>query len=705
MKNIIPRINKRPENKKENNDDNIQIINDEKYIVIRAKKSYLKTIDNFQLSKLLLLSLSPIFTNENKEVKFEESIKSNHITNNPFPHIAFFIESPGHYTGGRYATYHQAVLLSQYVDVTVVTNAKPPFYNDFKDYYSKRFRLIVNQTYLIENTINIFDVIVAVPNVSGSYAKEYAKKFNLPLYSYIFETPNWVSKFRDGADGTEEYWAGYKQVLLASDKIITISNESKRYLLEWIDYDKDKVEVIYPCINEIVANDVKKHYIAIQHRNSKIHLVFSSRMVDFKSPLAIIKKLHKKKPGMFTFHIIGKSWEIGSKEIDKQIGLGIDIIKHGIITDKEKFKLMAEMDVLIHSSMFEGFCIPVLEALYFSNKRCIVYDLPILREIYNNSIIYAKLGDVDDFVNKILLAINDKITSDEPKNLPTMKQTTNRLLEVFNISKITAGVIVYNGEDYLKYAIKSIYHLLHQIIIVDGRVVGYDDDNDDFKSNDGTIDTIVKLKEIDYLHKIEFVEAKKLWNDKIEKQNEIAKRVTGEYYLKLDHDEIIKSDTLIDAIKVMKENNVDILKMPFYHFWLSFNNIAVDAGGKWGTLHPRLFRFRKGFHHDKSFNYFVDAKGVKVAEPIYKEMEYKGDRIYHTGYLRKLNVLQEKIRYYKNRGIEKYVVDTVTGWKDGKSPTQPTQHVDSHSIPFEGVLPEILEQHPYRFIKDMREVK
>ena len=27
MKNIIPRINKRPENKKENNDDNIQIIN------------------------------------------------------------------------------------------------------------------------------------------------------------------------------------------------------------------------------------------------------------------------------------------------------------------------------------------------------------------------------------------------------------------------------------------------------------------------------------------------------------------------------------------------------------------------------------------------------------------------------------------------------------------------------------------------------
>jgi len=86
-------------------------------------------------------------------------------------------------------------------------------------------------------------------------------------------------------------------------------------------------------------------------------------------------------------------------------------------------------------------------------------------------------------------------------------------------------------------------------------------------------------------------------------------------------------------------------------------------------------------------------------------MEYKGDRIYHTGYLRKLNVLQEKIRYYKNRGIEKYVVDTVTGWKDGKSPTQPTQHVDSHSIPFEGVLPEILEQHPYRFIKDMREVK
>jgi hypothetical protein len=173
--------------------------------------------------------------------------------------------------------------------------------------------------------------------------------------------------------------------------------------------------------------------------------------------------------------------------------------------------------------------------------------------------------------------------------------------------------------------------------------------------------------------------------------------------LKLDHDEIWKPETLIEAIQeFIKDKNLTILKMPFYHFWLNFKMIAKDAGGKWSTMHPRIWRWRNDFHHSISFNHFRDKNNVPVTSPVYKEKEFNGDRIYHFGYVRSLKILQDKIKYYKNRGIEKFVKDTVTNYELGKS-TQPTQNVESWAEDFNGELPKILNDHKYKNISDIRE--
>lgn len=63
-----------------------------------------------------------------------------------------------------------------------------------------------------------------------------------------------------------------------------------------------------------------------------------------------------------------------------------------------------------------------------------------------------------------------------------------------------------------------------------------------------------------------------------------------------------------------------------------------------------------------------------------------------------------KLDYYKNRGIEKGVHDTITGWKKLDDPTQPTQgsHVRSWAESFKGQFPKILDNHPYKQLKDIR---
>ena len=689
------------------NIEKISIISDNDRINISIDKAHLSTLSPFEVNKILLTALSPLMLNDFIQ------IKNSSITNKSFKHIVFFIEQMPHYTGGRYSIFHQALLLSHFTRVTVVSNIKPKFFNDFSDYFSDNFNFIENPLYLsLESNNNLnADLVVGCPVVGGIYAHEYAKKFNLPLYLIMFESPNWISKFRDGADSDEAFWTSYKKCLLESDKIMVPSHESKLHLLKWLKVDGRDVDVIYPCINEVVANKVKLEQKCKKNIDgARKNLIFITRMIPAKSPLSMIKKLDKNK---FSFTLIGKIWTDQKNIIDKLIEDGYLINICGSMNDYEKFKLINDSDIMIFPTKFEGFGMPPMEALYF-NKPVIAYDLPVLREIYGDKINYVENGNIEQFVEKI----NEISNKDEIKyfnnrieynNISPMRQCCEKLLKTFEIPKISVGMIVYNGSDYIEHSIKSIYNVVSEIIIVDGVIKKYNGDNplsyENCHSDDGTLDIIKKLKEMDVCGKIKFIPShNKPWESEIIKRNEIAKNITGDYYVLIDHDEIWKPETLLDAIKYMELNkHIHILRMKFYHFWLSFKNIACDEGGKWSTIHPRIWRWNKDFKHVKSFNYFQDNKNTKVGEPFYCESIYDGDRIYHFGYARKSKNLLQKIEYYKNRGIENCGIDTVTPWKELSDTTQPTQiGVKSWAEKFNGELPEILKTHEFYGVDDIR---
>lgn len=706
-------INQTQKIKKESEPDSIKILdNDENYQII-INKNLIQKLTSFELSNSILTAISPLFLNKNFSNNNE--IKHSEISN--FKHIAFFIEHMPHYTGGRYSIYHQAVLLSQYTKVTVVTNNKPPFYNDFKDYYSKNFKIKTSINYLYDNEINEFDLIIGCPVKSGLYAEQYSKKFNLPLYLILFESPNWVKKFRDGADADENFWNEYRRCLAVADKIMVPSQESKIHLIEWfnnwgmnIKASMDNIKVVYPCLNQVVADKIKKHRINVKQKNHKYNVVYISRMTPGKTMVPILKKFPKTK---YHFDLIGKIWSDTKYELEKLIKQGYDITIHNKINDEKKFKIIAEANVMAFPSKFEGFGMPPMEALYF-NVPVVAYNLPVLKEVYGDKIEYVDLSNVSQFVGKIKQLCERKAEQGRVRvlkrenryvndmNFSLIKTCTNNLLDICDIPKISVGIIIYNGADYIEYVIKSIYEVVNQIIIVDGAVEKYDAKKS--YSTDGTIEKIKKLKnEIDILDKIELVENdNKFYKNKIEMQNEIAKRIKGDYYVKMDADEIWKKETLLDAITYMQINKIDVLRMPFYHFWLSFKNIAVDSNGKWSTKHPRIWKWNNDFKHKNSFNFFQNKKGVKISAPNYNEQEYNGDRVYHFGYVRKLKILKQKLKYYKTRGIEKYFKDTVTAWNNLDDPTQPTQKSNSHATKFEGELPDILKNHPYFNVLDIR---
>lgn len=398
-KKILNKIIRNNESVIKQNKKSIKINRTDENIEIIIPKFLIKTLTPFQLSNSILASISPIFSDNStiKKTNFNKNISN-------FKHIAFFIEQMPYYTGGRYSIFEQAVLLSQFTKVTVVSNQMPPFYNDFKDYYNDNFRFVESSHYLSNKDSNEFDIIVGCPVKGGVLATYYAEKFNLPLYLILFESPNWVIKFRDGADGDEEFWKEYKQCLLKADKIMVPSFESKKYALEWLKINKDKIEVVYPCINQVVADKIKYHKINIKHKNKKFNVVYISRMTPGKSILPVLKKFPKTK---YTFNLIGKIWTKELDEIKKLIESGYDIIIWNKLNDKKKFELLSEADVLAFPTKFEGFGMPISEALYF-DIPVVTYDLPVFREYprnksYKNKQIYfvSPIGDTNKFVKKV----------------------------------------------------------------------------------------------------------------------------------------------------------------------------------------------------------------------------------------------------------------------------------------------------------------
>ncbi len=516
----------------ENDQANIKITDNGAWFRLDVNKSFINGNTHFDIQKLLSIALSPFFTNENKQPNLSAASPDIKYCPSSYPRIGFFVESTSHYTGGRYSTFMYALLLSQFTEVTWITNERPVFESDFKEYNRDKFHIVVDRHFLLQSQEKQFDIAVGTPVVGGSYADAYAEKHDLPLYSILFESPNWISQFRESEDSDETFWAGYKKVLKRAQVIIVPSRESEKHLREW---DKDfidkHIKVIYPPLNELAIRSVQNGKIKVQEeKRFKKEVVYSTRMAPFKNPLAIFKRIGKD----IGIHVIGKVWQDTRPELEKMP----NVILHGIIGDKEKYEIISKCDVMLFPTTFEGAGMPPAEALRF-NIPVITTDLPVLREIYTGHVYYAESGDIEQFMAILRSILNDppNMLNQHSPEVMTMGSVSENLRQTFVLPSITAGIIHYNCQEYLEYAIRSIYPLVSKIILVNGRVNKYPDRGE----------VVPVLHHIDYLNKIEIVDG--IWEDKIQMQNEIARRVDTDYYVKVDADEIWDPDIVIPWIK------------------------------------------------------------------------------------------------------------------------------------------------------------
>lgn len=106
---------------------------------------------------------------------------------------------------------------------------------------------------------------------------------------------------------------------------------------------------------------------------------------------------------------------------------------------KEKIK---EMDIFVSFSRFEGFCLPIAEAL-INLKPVIAYKLPELEDVYKNHVFFVELHAYDIILNKVkncmenysFYKINSEISKKFILDNYSPENVTKKLLKILNNGK------------------------------------------------------------------------------------------------------------------------------------------------------------------------------------------------------------------------------------------------------------------------------
>jgi glycosyltransferase involved in cell wall biosynthesis len=199
-------------------------------------------------------------------------------------------------------------------------------------------------------------------------------------------------------------------------KILTVSNFSRSQILKYIPTIKDiNITVIYngsEHLNLIEANNDVLQDLALIDKQYFL-------IVGSLNPLKNISKLSKiiskhYSNSDFKFVFVGSS----NTKIFTTSNLynSNNIILAGFIPDAKLKALYLGCCALIFPSLYEGFGIPLIEAVTF-NCPIIASDIPSTREICGDLPIYFNPKSEFDICSKLSMFMDDKIQSTRIKNL------------------------------------------------------------------------------------------------------------------------------------------------------------------------------------------------------------------------------------------------------------------------------------------------
>ncbi len=186
-------------------------------------------------------------------------------------------------------------------------------------------------------------------------------------------------------------------------KIIAVSKTTKKDLMKFYQIPDGKIEVIYNGYEKLTQNNVKR--LALNVIDKK-YLLYVGTLQPRKNIPLLIKAFSsfKKNHPDFKLVIVGKKGWLYDEIFNetKKLGLENDVIFTDYVTDDELGALYRGAFCLVMPSLYEGFGIPILEAMSF-NCPVISSFSSSLPEVGDDACLYFDPKSEADLLDKLII--------------------------------------------------------------------------------------------------------------------------------------------------------------------------------------------------------------------------------------------------------------------------------------------------------------
>jgi glycosyltransferase involved in cell wall biosynthesis len=233
----------------------------------------------------------------------------------------------------------------------------------------------------------------------------------------------------------------YRRAYKKSQKIFTVSEFSKSRIQYHLG-TKKPVIVTHSAIQPIFlayrnnVKNVQKTQTIVFIGNIKKHKGLDLLLDAFS--------LAKKEGLPHRLVVIGAKENFRTSDntvLQKIESLGGDAVTFtGFISDEQVMEYLSKADLLVQPSLYEGFCLPPLEAMVLG-AQALISDIPVLKEIYSGyPVTFFKSGDSSDLKEKLMeLVFNKKppsiVLPDDLLLRYTFKKTAEIILRELKLNE------------------------------------------------------------------------------------------------------------------------------------------------------------------------------------------------------------------------------------------------------------------------------
>lgn len=186
--------------------------------------------------------------------------------------------------------------------------------------------------------------------------------------------------------------------------IFTVSETSKKEIVDFLNIKENKLSVIYNAVAPVFKKESKKERLHSPEKEKYILTVSSHHpRKNFKRLIEAFSDLNIEGLKLIIVGNFNRHFK------DEKISVSKSIMLKENVNDKELIVLYQNADLFVYPSLYEGFGIPIIEAMSLGTSVC-VSDIPVFREICENNAVYFDPYSIDSIKENILHSLSNPVS-------------------------------------------------------------------------------------------------------------------------------------------------------------------------------------------------------------------------------------------------------------------------------------------------------